>query len=298
MDNTVISAWCTALPSLRRLELLGPFLVRVPAWKSFFESHPQLEGFLITQSPRFDLECMSSLVDNCKGLKELRLKEVGKMEDGFLECLKKLKSGLTYLDLSDPTISLSEEAVIGLMSAIGSTLTHLNLSKNDLLTDTFLNEGLKPHVHELTSLTLSNLPALTDEGVAEFFEHWGDSNEQMKASLPLTSLDLSRNHVLSSAALAALLAHSGSVLHHLNINGWKFTSEAALSEIATRASSLRSLDVGWCREMNDFVMKDVMEKCERLKEVKAWGCNKLTERCPRKVSTVYVWDGCGFTDCY
>src|ERR1700722_12486010 len=79
IDDAVFQKWCTSLPSLKRLELLGPFLVRVPAWKSFFQSHPYLEGFLITQSPRFDLECVGSLVKNCRALKELRLREITKM---------------------------------------------------------------------------------------------------------------------------------------------------------------------------------------------------------------------------
>ncbi|KAI9462529.1 hypothetical protein F5148DRAFT_220911 [Russula earlei] len=61
LDDAVLNAWSTSLPSITRLELLGPFLVRVPAWVSFFKSHPQLEALLLNQSPRFDLECMSAL---------------------------------------------------------------------------------------------------------------------------------------------------------------------------------------------------------------------------------------------
>jgi DNA repair protein RAD7 len=292
LDNATISAWCTSLPSLTRLELLGPFLVRVSAWKAFFESHPRLEGFLITQSPRFDLECMESLVVNCKGLKELRLKEVGKMTDGFVDFLKRLKSGLTYLDLSYPGESLSEEALIELAHAVGPTLNHLDLSKHDLITDAFLLEGIKPHFRKLTSLILSGVPELTDDGVAAFFSSWVDVPDPKKRNPPLVSLDLSRNYRLSANALNAILAHSGAALHFLSINGWKATSEDALSEIAKSAQALRMLDVGWCREMNDFVVKGLMEKCNRIQEVKAWGCSRLTANCPRKVRT---W---GYDSCY
>jgi len=279
-----METWATSLPSLTRLELLGPFLVR-GTWKLFFESHPQLEAFLITQSPRFDLECMESLVTNCKGLKEVRLKEIEKMEDGFLTYLKKLKGGLSYLDLSDPTTSCSETAVVGLLKVVGPTLTYLNLGKHTLLTDNFLNKGIKPHARTLTSLVLSHLPELTDEGVAQFFSTWTEAAGRKAPNPPLISLDLSRNHELSSASLAAILEHSGSTLQYLNINGWKSTSEEALSDIAKLTKDLRSLDVGWCREMDDFVMKSLMEECRRVEEVKVWGCNRLTARCPRKVST-------------
>ena len=114
MDDTVATAWATSLPNLRRVELLGPFLVRAPAWQTFFRAHPNLEGFLITQSPRFDVECMQVLIESCPQLKELRLKEVGKLCDEFLECLKSLGGQLTYLDLSYPGTAdaLSERALI------------------------------------------------------------------------------------------------------------------------------------------------------------------------------------------
>ena len=38
----------------------------------------------------------------------------------------------------------------------------------------------------------------------------------------------------------------------------------------------------------DFVMKDVMELCKRVKEVKCWGCNRVSERCSRKVWNIYI----------
>ncbi|KII89521.1 hypothetical protein PLICRDRAFT_175696 [Plicaturopsis crispa FD-325 SS-3] len=283
MDDTVTTSWCTALPSLRRLELLGPFLVRVPGWVAFFEAHPKLEGFLITQSPRFNMECVQALVKNCKGLTELRLKEVGAMEDGFITEIKKLKTSMRLLDLSDPTNSCSEDMLIDLMRAFGPHLTHLDLSGHTLLTDAFLDEGLKPHTRSLASLTLRNVPMLTDEGVGAFFDTWcGAATARKKANPSLTTLDFSRNPELGSLALTAIMKHSGASLTRLNINGWKGPSEAALREIPTLGKMLQSLDVGWCREMDDFIMKDLMEKCPHLVEVKVWGCNHLTQNCPKK----------------
>jgi len=204
------------------------------------------------------------------------------MEDGFLDHLKQLKSGLKVLDLSDPGSSLSEEALIELMGVVGPTLTHLDLSKHDLITDTFLEEGLKPHLRVLTSLTLSNIPEVTDTGVAEFFNSWREASETAKPNPPLTSLDLSRNDVLSSDSLCAILTHSGPTLQRLNINGWKSTSEIALNKVAKLAKVLRCLDVGWCREVDDFVIKGLADGCERIQEVKVWGCNRVTDKCPRK----------------
>lgn len=312
MDDTVIDVWATSLPSLTRLELLGPFLIRVPAWQKFFQSHPQLESFLITQSPRFDLDCVKSLVDNCKGLKDLRLKEIGKMDDAFLLHLKKLKKGpLRYLDLSDPvpTNSFSDTAVIGLLKIVGSTLIHLDLSKHINLTDAFLKDGVRPYVSTLQTFNLSGLPELTDEGVAEFFTSWTEvatptvtpstrggkkkqtrtQNKTQNGNRPLTSLDLSRNPSLSSLSLEAIMQHSGRALQALNINAWKDTSQDALNLIA-EAKELKNLDLGWCREVDDFVVKGILDGCEKMQEIKVWGCNRVTDNCPRKVSRQpYHW---------
>jgi DNA repair protein RAD7 len=290
MDDNVIKVWCTSLSSLKRLELFGPYLVRAPAWKSFFESHPQLEGFLITQSPRFDLECMESLASNCPHLKEIRLREVGKMEEGFLDHLKTL-NGLSSLDLSEPGTSLSKEGLAELMMGLGRTLTTLDLSNHSSITDWFLEFGVKPHTRVLTSLSLRLVPHLTDEGVAKFFNTWASGDAGLTGVVsnpPLISLDLSRNEALSSAALSALLSHSGSALQKLNINGWKSTSADALNEIAQCARDLHALDIGFCREVDDFVLKAVIDKCSKIKEIKCWGCNRVTERCPRKVRWI-IW---------
>ena len=211
------------------------------------------------------------------------------MEDAFLDHLKLLRDTLTFLDLSEPGASLSEEALIDFMSVVGPSLTHLDLSKHDLITETFLMEGLQQYTRVLTSLSLNHVQGLTNEGVADFFAAWASSTQDADVSNdvpnpPLISLDLSRNPNLSSGALCEILLHSGSSLQHLNINGWKSVSEASLKEIPQRAKDLRTLDVGFCREVDDFLLKEVMDGCQRLKELKCFGCNRVSGNFPRKVS--------------
>ena len=55
-------------------------------------------------------------------------------------------------------------------------------------------------------------------------------------------------------------------------------------ELGAKAPGLTKIDVGWCRGVDDFVIKGLLEGCERLKEIKCYGCNRVTENCPRKVS--------------
>ena len=267
MSDDVIQSWKTTLPNVTSLELLGPFLVRAPAWISFFQTHKPLESFLITQSPRFNLDCLKALVESsAKSLARLGLREVGLMCDEFLPSIGECEK-LTYLDISEPSNSCTDSAVNQLLTKVGSTLTHLNLSNHLLLTDIMLKEGIKENVKSLTELKLSLLPCLTDEGVSGFFASW-DNN-------PLSHIDISRNPELFSDTLRSLLKHSGSHLQSLNINGLKDVGTDALEEIAKCAHDLKLLDLGWCRAADDFVLKSILEECRALKEVKMWGCNKV-----------------------
>lgn len=291
--DEVLAHWETALPNLKRLELLGPFLVKAPAWQSFFRAHPSLEGFLITQSPRFDLDCMCALVESCKNLQELRLVEIGLMQDSFLEPLHNLAGTLSSLSLASPGSTmnidpLSEDALIKLIAAVGPGLTHLDLSYNADIGDQFLFKGLKPHTRKLKSLRLEHCLELTNAGVAEFFDAWVTTAQKagVEPNPPLERINLSRNHGLGSDALIALLEHSGPGLTHLNINEWKAASQDSLQTIAERAPNLHTLDIGFCREADDSVIKALLDSCQTLSEVKVWGCQRLTVACPRKVSSV------------
>ena len=214
VDNVAINHWAKRFPALTRLELYGPFLVRPEGWMAFFDSHPQLNGFLITQTPRFDLACIESLARNCKGLTELRLAGIGKMGDEFLPYIASFKE-LHSLDLSS-SAGLAVDAVVELLSKVGPKLTHLNLSNVQLLDDTFINDGLLPHVHSLSSLVLDELPEITDEAVANYFQN--TSNPPMKY------ISFRRCPLLADNALESLVAHSAEALTDLNINGWKNTS--------------------------------------------------------------------------
>ena len=231
---------------------------------------------------------MRSLVKNCPDIIDLRLKEIGHMNDSFLDQIKLLKGGLRHLDLGDPTKSCTDSGMIALMRSIGKSLTYLNVSKHSLLGDQFLSKGLQTHAKTLQSLSLSHLPELTDEGVSNFFGAWKNP--------PLQSLDMSRNEVLGSLSLQGLVKHSGKQLKELNINGWKDVGEDAL-KLISRMGELKKLDVGWCRAVDDFSLKIWFEGelirgvrkggCGSLQEVKVWGCNKISHLCPRKVGLCF-----------
>ncbi|KAG8978502.1 hypothetical protein FRC05_010747 [Tulasnella sp. 425] len=276
MSTPVIEHYGNHLSNLTRIELLGPFLVKPEGWKSFFAAVDQrLEGFLITQSPRFDLSCLEAMAEHTADtLTELRLAEVGQLNDEWLPHFEAFKN-LTSLDLSFPSESLTDEPVIKLLSDLGQKLTLLDLSGHIALTDKVLTEGIAPHTGSLNTLIMPSLELLTDEGVAAFFSAF-------KQNRPMRHIDFSRNHALSGAALSALLTHSGAVLEDLNINSWKETPNEILMGMAQYLPQLVNLDLGWCREVDDYAIKSILDGCPVLKSVKCHGCNRVTINCPRK----------------
>lgn len=217
---------------------------------------------------------------NSPGLKELRLREVGKMCDEFLEVLGTSNLALTHLDLAHPgnTELIGEMAVMSLVKKLGPALKHLDLSGITSITDEFFLRCLAEHGSNLESLTMADLEELTDERIGQFFLEWKNPG--------LTSVDLSRNQALSSLALNGVLQHSGPQLQSLNINGWKDTSSESLNTIAELAAGLSKVDVGWCREVDNFVLAKIQDECEDLKDVSCWGCNRVTPAARRRVSTL------------
>lgn len=203
------------------------------------------------------------------------------MCDDFVEVLESSGPGLTYLDLAYPGNPelVGEMALMALVEKLGPTLKHLDLSGIKTITDEFFLHCLKEHAPNLESLTMADLEELTDEKIGQFFLEWEKNSG-------LTSVDLSRNHTLSSLALNGVLQHSGPQLESLNINGWKATSNESLNTIAELATRLSKIDVGWCREVDDFALAKIQDECDNLKDLSCWGCNRVTPAARRRVSAV------------
>jgi DNA repair protein RAD7 len=239
-DDSLVG-FATKLPSLKRIELLGPFLVRKPAWIDFFtEIGPRLEGFLVRQSPRLDEECIEILVRSAGDrLSELRLSEMGRMDESWLTHLARLR-GLKSLDLSYPLVPLPAEsaALQDLIAAVGPGLTALNLAGQSNLTSADLLA-----LPNLTRLDLTLLDLLTDEETVAVLTAWADAG-----NVGLESVKLGKAHLLLGPTLNALIALAGRSLQELEISGWKDLDEGSLKAVGHNCPGLTRLDVGWCSE--------------------------------------------------
>jgi DNA repair protein RAD7 len=117
-------------------------------------------------------------------------------------------------------------------------------------------------------------------------------------NVALVAIEMGRNHLLSSRSLISIMRHSGTRLESLNMNGWKDVTTESLQELGNYAQELRKLDVGWCRNVDDFVLagwvgfniptegsdKVTSGRCLKLSEIKVWGCNRVTAKFPIRVS--------------
>ncbi|KAG8704972.1 hypothetical protein FRC09_003227 [Ceratobasidium sp. 395] len=279
VDSTVLSHFASNLPHLTRLELFGAFLARAPSFIEFFnEIGDRLESFLLSHSPRFDLDCCEAMAKNCsESLTELRLCYVGKLDDSWLPLFHGCKN-LKRLELAYPggEASLTDEPTIELLQAIGVNIEFLNLSGHHSLSDDVLLEGVMPHIAHLRTLKMSNAPLLTDEGVARFFTEYNPQAE-------FECVKMRQNASLSSYSLRALLERpTSSVMRDLVINGWKDADEESCRLIATACPELRKVDIGFVRAVDDYVVKEILDGCKKVEEVSCFGCNRVTEACPKK----------------
>lgn len=266
LQTDTLTSWSTSLKKLRDLELFAPFLARKEGWLKFLRSKPKLRSFVITQSPRIDLEVIETLVKSCPNLETLGLTEIGQMGDDFLVPLSKLKH-LERLTISSPgDVShppLSDDAVIDLISKVGKHLTSLDLSDNPELGDEILPALLK-YCPRLTRLSLRNVD-LSDVAVAEYF-----TGLHKQGRPPFTYLDLEKGHELSTDALRAIVRHSGHRLEKLSILGWRNVEADAVSELA-ECKHLAELNMAWCRNVTDFTVKDILDGCDSINTVRVWG---------------------------
>lgn len=280
LDNAAMDEWTAKLKKLHTLELYGPFLVRFEAWHRFFaEVGERLRSFKIRESPRFDMGCIEKMVECCPNITELGLAQIGPLDDAALKSLHAY-TALTYLDISDPGVSapgvppksLTDDGIIPLLTAVGGTLEHLDVSKNADVTDNLLLTGLKPHCKRLRVLRLSHCVELNTDAVAKLFTDWTNTNGG------LTRIDLERCVKLEDNAIKALVAHSGGNLAQLNLNSVDNITAEGLSAIANGCPNLEDLDLGFCRAMDDATIMSFVEKLPKLRVVRVFGCNRVVSR--------------------
>lgn len=284
INDTVLDYYAEKLTSLTSFHLGGPFLVTKACYDRFFRIvGPRLTTLILTDTARVNTDVISSLVDNCQNLTELRLGDLNRFDD---ECVR-LLSGLGKLEvlqISNPGQEVTDNAVIGVLNSVGSGLKELDLSRCTELTDKVL-DAVRNCCVRLQTLSLEDCELLTDLGLCSLFTDWTKNQG-------LSRVNLSRVINFSDGALASLLRHSGGTLEMLNLNSCgKMTQQGLQALLAKEGDCMKRLediDLGFVREVDDMLVEGLARRCANLRVVKVWGVPRMTQMAdvPRSVTVV------------
>ncbi|KAF3920646.1 hypothetical protein ABW21_db0205786 [Orbilia brochopaga] len=270
MNDSCLDYYGTQLKHLESLDLYGAFNVTEPCYIRFFETvGPRLKEFGVSDNSRFRLAALEALVDNCPDLEVLRLRTLTHIDDQCIRLLTGLPN-LRVLEISEPSMDITDQPIIDILNTCGSALRELNLDGCSQLTDAVL-DAIHESCGKLEILSLAECELVTNEALSKLFIGWD-------VNFGLRHLNLTRCNQLDSSGLIRVIDHSGNTLEKLSVNsckeigkdGWGFLSHFQLK-------SLEEVDVSMIRSVNDEVVEKFLEVAPALRVVRAWGCHKLTE---------------------
>ncbi|KAI9299191.1 RNI-like protein [Neoconidiobolus thromboides FSU 785] len=281
MNDEILSTYASSFTNLTSFTLHGSFLVTETGFSTFFgKLGSKLNHLSIHFAPKFSLNAMKSVVDNCKELKSLSLSSCSKLTDECISLLvykdeistensKMLPSlpNLEKLDFSDSGELCSDESLILTLPIIGKKLTTLNLSGWKNLSDDAIICGIKEHCTNLGDLNLAKAEKLTSEGIVNLLTG-------------LYVLNLSNCSILlNDTVVECLFKYHHFSIKHLYLNGLDgLTSNGLKNAINTyKPRLLTTLNASWVRAISDPLLEGVFPNLNSLKDLTVWGCHQVTE---------------------
>lgn len=275
---------------LEGLYIHGANLLSADMWKKYLSTKGKsLRRFQVYYTDRhFDDGCMTALrtaVPELKRLKVYNNQEVS--GDGIRELvhLKKLQYLSIHLHKN-----VHADIYVEVLHSIGAGLRTLSLRLTPELDNTVL-DAIHSNCHNLSKLRITDSEVMTDAGFARLFTGWRNPG--------LTFIDLQKcRHVdsqkprnnpdgigLCSEGFKALMAHSGKSLQKLNLHACRHISKQAFDEVFSLERTypeLKSLEISFCEEVNDYVVGSVFRSCPNLRELNVFGCMRVKNaRVPR-----------------
>ncbi|KAK6119635.1 hypothetical protein DH2020_046621 [Rehmannia glutinosa] len=161
--------------------------------------------------------------------------------------------------------SITDQFVSEMISVCGQSIKELDLADCVKLTDCSL-KTIGGNCADLCSLNISNLNNLTDVGM-EYLANGCRSIQKLK---------LCRNE-FSDEAMAAYIESSGESLTELLLNHMTKVGPNTALSLAKRSRKLLSLDISWCRRINNEALGLIVDSCSSLKLLKVFGCRQITD---------------------
>jgi DNA repair protein RAD7 len=258
------------LHSLKHLILTGPFLVTAATWRSILEKlGSKLQTFEVSDTARWGEECSAALVKYCPNIQVVGLKRIHGLSDAHIRPLAQLRH-LRSLDLSEPSSTVTDDAVIPVIQSVGPNLEKLVLDRCTKLGDSTM-KAIFAYCCNVTHLSLALLENVTDDCVTTGFSRWNDNHG-------LVTLNLTRCIQIKNTGLEAMLIHSGRTLQRLSVNSLEELTAEVFDMLGAHKIGvcLVDLDVGFIRCVTDAVVAKISIACPELRVLKVFGDNYVT----------------------
>ncbi|KAE8712513.1 Rad7, putative isoform 4 [Hibiscus syriacus] len=270
-----------SLPALATLSLNGAHRMTDEGLNMLALSAPALQSINLSHCSLLTSAGINNLA-NCfeSTLRELYLDECHNIEAMVvLPALKKLKC-LEVLSMAGiPTVC--DDFVIQMVEACGKNMKELVFTNCLELTDVSI-KSVGKNCSKLCTIDLSYLSKLTDKSLRYLANGCRSINR----------LKLIRNR-FSDEAIAAFLEASGSDLTELSLNNIALVGLNTALALSKCSRKLFSLDLSWCRHLNDEALGLIVDSCLSLKQLKLFGCTQMcflsgTFSCSMQLTDVFL----------
>ncbi|KAI3853925.1 hypothetical protein MKX03_024151 [Papaver bracteatum] len=266
-----------SLPSLSSVSLKGACRLTDGGIKTLVASAPSLCSINLAACPLLSSTGIIYMADALGSLlKELYLDD-GQNIDVMLSLPALQKCELLEVLSFAGIDTVSDDFVSKLVTVCGRNLKELNFSDCCKLTDKSL-KAIGENCSSLQTLRLANLHKLTDSSLGYLA-----NGCQLIQTLTL------RDNSFSDEAVAAFLESSGEPLTEFSLNKVrKVGNHTALSLARCCSKNLLSLDLSWCRGLNNPALGLIVDSCSNLKILKLFGCTQITSEFVNGHSNKYV----------
>lgn len=269
---------------LEKLSLHGANLLTTECWNRFIAakgSHLRTLQVYATDKG-FNDQVMKAIAASCPQLQRLKVDGNQELTTDGVKCIGQIQS-LQHLSIRLQN-KITPKTLVHLVKDIGKNLVTLSLEQVHESTDELLT-AIKNNCTKLTKLRIRDSENMTDEGFVDLFTNWQnvplryidfEACRHMDASRPR---DNSEKTGLCSDGFRALMAHSRQTISHLNISSCRHISRQAFEDVFAEDKTykdLKTLDIGFCEEVDDYVVGCIFRSCPALTKIVVWGCMKVT----------------------
>ncbi|CAK7273049.1 UV-damaged DNA-binding protein rad7 [Sporothrix epigloea] len=271
---------------LESLCLYGANLISSEKWKSYLvERGAYLRSLQICDTDKHVTdEVVGYVKDCCPNLQRIKLRGNECLTAAGVEHLGHIPD-LQHINLMIEN-TVHSDVFVKMLQRIGARLVTLSLRGVTRLDNTVL-DALHQNARSLRKLRLTDTQACTDEGFARLFEGW--------LNPPLQEIDMEKSRFdeadlasmadntdaigLCSKGFQALMLHSGTELRKLHLHACRHISRYAFEEIfapGRQYPALRHIDVSFCGEVTDNIVRNIFQCCPSLIRLVTTGCMLVT----------------------